>query len=621
MRKDGQITIFLSFIIMCIFSLILSLTESARMAGARFYYQTAINGAMDSLFSRYHVKLWEQYRILGMNTKEEMKSFEKYFKDFQETENWYIAEEKEASVLEKKVLTDDGGQYLEAEILEYMKLGIWNMEWDSGSVTEIYKELQEARAVSQVTEEFSLLTKEAWSLEQCIEDIKACLDSIESQRKSGISELQKWDGRGFLREGKGLKKDLEKLPGLVSRYERKADDFGKKLNQAEITYEEKSAQMSEDTRSWIKAEIAGYRQYTDEAGARRKEIKDLVSGAEFNKALTEETMEQAEEVMEYIDSWEPVDEEEDLDEGGLWEPVIQHFSQFRSLTISFQSEIKDKETKGILERLKDTLNRGILEWVMPENREVSAGRLDITDFPSLKNQSSSKSGSEIGERLLVLEYCSQFYHNFCRFEEKPVLYEMEYLWGGRFTDEDNLEETVKTILEIRWGMNFLGLIRDSSKRDEARLLAAAIAGITGMAPIVEMTAYFIMGVWALAEAASDVKTLLSGGKVPVMKSPEEWNLSLQGVIALGAGGELPAGSGERGFSYEYYLKFLLLFLEENRLYYRMMDVMQMNVRREDKGFRMEDSIYFLRIQQEMEGRHRFFFSGKDYFAVIGEKAY
>ena len=60
----GQVTIFVSMVMLCVFALIFCLVESARTAGTRWYLQTAVSSAMDSVFSQYHRQLWDSYRLL-----------------------------------------------------------------------------------------------------------------------------------------------------------------------------------------------------------------------------------------------------------------------------------------------------------------------------------------------------------------------------------------------------------------------------------------------------------------------------------------------------------------------------------------------------------------------------
>ena len=59
MRKKGQITVFFSLALLCVFSLMCGLLESARTAGARCYLKLAADSSMDSVFSRYHKEAWE----------------------------------------------------------------------------------------------------------------------------------------------------------------------------------------------------------------------------------------------------------------------------------------------------------------------------------------------------------------------------------------------------------------------------------------------------------------------------------------------------------------------------------------------------------------------------------
>ena len=50
-RVSGQITVFLSLILICVCGLLCGLLESARTAAARCYVEIAACSAMDSLFS------------------------------------------------------------------------------------------------------------------------------------------------------------------------------------------------------------------------------------------------------------------------------------------------------------------------------------------------------------------------------------------------------------------------------------------------------------------------------------------------------------------------------------------------------------------------------------------
>lgn len=74
-------------------------------------------------------------------------------------------------------------------------------------------------------------------------------------------------------------------------------------------------------------------------------IRGLTEKSRENIRFMEQLIEEAEEVIQYIDDWEPSDEEDDLDEEELWEPVIRHMSRYPVLTLGVSFGVKDKEKR------------------------------------------------------------------------------------------------------------------------------------------------------------------------------------------------------------------------------------------------------------------------------------
>ena len=94
MKKSGQITVFLSMILLCIAALLCALMESARTAGARCYLRIAADSALDSVLAGYHRGLWEDYRVLfrEFEDEEELETeFSRYFDGYLEAAGWYPA--------------------------------------------------------------------------------------------------------------------------------------------------------------------------------------------------------------------------------------------------------------------------------------------------------------------------------------------------------------------------------------------------------------------------------------------------------------------------------------------------------------------------------------------------
>ena len=209
-RTQGEITVFLGMILLCVWALLCGLTESARTAGARCYLRHGLNSAMDSLMSQYHRKLWQQYRILGLEygqNGELEQEFEKFLQPYLEADNWYPFELEAVEEPEVKPLTGENGKILERQITDYMKYGLLGAVWDElteGEAQELLRTVKEASAVKEVAERYESHSREALRLEERLEDIRGSLLRQEEKWSQGLKELEDADGGGFLRESDEL---------------------------------------------------------------------------------------------------------------------------------------------------------------------------------------------------------------------------------------------------------------------------------------------------------------------------------------------------------------------------------------------------------------------------------
>lgn len=154
---SGQVTVFVSMILMILFAFLCVLLESARTAGARWYLQMAASSAMDSVFSQYHKDLWENYRLLFAEyaeTEELEADFSGFLTPYLETDNWYPMAVEQLQADEIARATDGHGAYLEKEILDYMKYGIWNPDFQGDELESLWDQDQEAEAVTEMAETY-----------------------------------------------------------------------------------------------------------------------------------------------------------------------------------------------------------------------------------------------------------------------------------------------------------------------------------------------------------------------------------------------------------------------------------------------------------------------------------
>lgn len=609
---SGQISVFLSLILICVCSLICALLESARTSGARCYLQTAVHSSMDSLFSQYHRGLWEQYRIFGLEYEKEedaAQEFSAFLEAYLDQENWYPFQLEQCEVNDRKVLTADSGKYIKREILDYMKYGIWTKEWSADSAGEMVKSLTEASQVSDMTRSMEVQTKDAWKLERALEKLNSCLEDQNYRRDQAAALLEEENGSGFCSQGEGLIRKLRETPGLITAYERQADELGRTLEQLREKYQEKAPDFSSGVQDFYQSELSQYEAYTSKDGERRQQITGLAEAAENRITLVQSVMEEAEAVEEYIANWEPEEEGDELDTSALWAPVQAHFAQYGPLSLPFQAGVKDKEKEGLLNRLREMADQGILSLVLPKGGLVSEKRMDINKSPSHRI-SFHEGGVGILEHAIIAEYGQVFFRHFCDPGEERAAYEIEYLLFGRESDKENLTQTVELLLAVREGMNLIHIMRDSEKRGQAEALAISVTGTFGLAPLITITKFLIMGVWAFGEAVADIKTLLKGGKIPIIKGNEDWTLSLERLMEFASSGVLEdAKSRESGLNYQQYLTIFMFTRPGTQLLYRMMDVMEWNLAERQKGFQISDCVYRVDIRSKLCGKHVYFSLG------------
>lgn len=622
---DGQITVFFSLIMMCMFAFFCVLLESARTAGARWYLQTAASSAMDSVFSQYHRKLWDTYRVLfaEYDTPEDVTdAFGGFILPYLEMENWYPIQYTGAQAEEIIRATEGQGVYFEKEVLDYMKFGIWHMDFDADTVQGLWNSAKEAASVKNMAESYRRHAREALKLEKSLEAISENLEEQQKLKNSGMSALNSYDGSDFRRAAEKMIRKLEQIPGLVRSYRRKADDLAKGMEISRAKYEKESGDCGEEIQGLLEEEIQQYESYVNADGERRQEIEALEPWSKQMIVELNHLIEESYEVEEIIDEWE--DDEEEGGEGpdldALWSPVEHGFGSLSIQKLSFVHGVKDKEKEGWLEQVSSMYQDGFLKLVVPEGKEISNRASELEEVPSHRDMKPETVRTvNFLDHLLIDEYCGMHFKNFLEEEEQQeagqqetetvLAYEMEYFLGGKESDRENLSDAVHRLLAVREGMNLVHILTDPQKRAEARGLAMTITGVGALTPLLMITTFFVMSVWALGESLMDVRGLLAGKKIPLLKAKTDWQLELEQLLSMGKEHVVGTGECDTGLSYLSWLKILLFMSNIVLQEFRMMDLIQMNLRQGQDSFRMRRCVYQIRIQGDFYGKHVFFSPG------------
>ena len=167
-------------------------------------------------------------------------------------------------------------------------------------------------------------------------------------------------------------------------------------------------------------------------------------------------------------------------------------------------------------------------------------------------------------------------------------YQIEYIIAGEKSDIENLEKVVKRLIRWREAANLIYLFSDTGKCAEAELLAAALTSIFQIPALVKLVQVSILFAWAYLESLADVKHLLKGGKVPLMKTSADWKTGISNLMDFA--GNVPDGENlGHGLSYQDYLRIMLFLEDGERKNMRAMDIMEMDIRMTEgnANFRMD----------------------------------
>ena len=627
MCRKGEITVFLAMILFSVCALLCVVVESARTAGARCYLRMAVNSSADSLMAQYHRELWDHYRILGLEydraeTLEQ--EFGEFLRPYMEADNWYPMKAEQIRITDMTDLTQGDGRYFEQEILDYMKYGLLDVDWDEldeAGAGELLSAWKEGNSVNRISELYSAHSREAVKLEKALEAINKTLLTQKERWEQGKTCLEQLDGGGFISQANKMIRELERLPGQVRSYEKRADDLYEKLVDSREKFLEEAGDLSGDVRAGLEEEISQYESYAARDGQRRKEVEALTNLSQDRIQWVGNVIDMAEEVMEYISNWEPEDEDDELDEAALWMPVREHWSRYGMLSLGVEFGVRDKEKEGFLEQAGNMAGKGMLELVLPEGTVVSGTALRLSGTPSVQRKTdgggdSKSTGFLTGvrtliQRLIIGEYDIRFFKGFKKEMQKGEFYELEYIIHGKEKDRDNLSGAAARLVAFREGLNLVHILSDAGKRQEARSLALTIVGGTGILPLVSVVAFFIMAVWALGEALLDVRCLLEGKRVPVFKTGTDWKLDLAGLLEMGRSGSLTDGEGGNGSGTDYkgYLRILIFGGYDTDLVYRMMDVMQIVTAEKQPGFTLANCVCTVDAEALVSGKHVFFSNG------------
>ncbi|MEI3340158.1 MAG: DUF5702 domain-containing protein [Eubacterium sp.] len=239
----------------------------------------------------------------------------------------------------------------------------------------------------------------------------------------------------------------------------------------------------------------------------------------------------------------------------------------------------ERMTENPIAWMKKIKKNGILSVVMPEE-ELSEKHADFSHGVSRralrKGTFSAGKKETLSDRVLFQLYLYRYFTDVTEAGTDGCLdYRMEYLIVGKNSDKANVKGVVHRLILLREVSNMTFLETHPEKQKTALAVAAAITAAVGQPELTEPVKQGILAAWAYAESLSDVRILLEGGKVSLVKTEEQWHTQLDKLSASVR--EQDGKKQQQGLSYANYLQLLLWSMQEEKLTYRAMDLMEKDI--------------------------------------------
>ncbi|MCD7819834.1 MAG: DUF5702 domain-containing protein, partial [Lachnospiraceae bacterium] len=235
------------------------------------------------------------------------------------------------------------------------------------------------------------------------------------------------------------------------------------------------------------------------------------------------------------------------------------------------AKLRKKSTLEIMTWDKSISGKSISLNSQPSKSRLQTGTLDIeTEHSGLVSD------------VLFREYLIRYFANFVSGESDTVLdYQLEYILGGKATDKKNLQYVVNRLLLLREGMNYAYSVSDKTMNTQAGSLATTLTGFLGIPALTAATKHALLLAWSYGESLMDIRILLDGGKVPLVKDSSSWSLTLENLGRVTEMLESGATDKEEGLTYEDYLRILLNMSSLTNQKMRALDMIQASIREEE----------------------------------------
>lgn len=664
-KYEGSVSIYFVFSVVLIISVVMSITEMARINCQKLYLQIATDSGLDSMVSLYHRDLYNFYNLYGVEyeTKDLLETeylsyMEPYFTDGDGyLNNWYIAEIDEENIdLNFNELVNEYN--LEKEITEYMQnkligriVSFLGQDFEivdedvignlADRAKEIFEKTEESSIYSEVHKKYFDFADDIRILENYAKTIMDKVDVVNNK----INNIRTMSTGGSLSNAKtvatkmtALQIEISVLNNALLNYRTKMDEFRGKVNESKDNYltdkNLNTYKFSNDVENFIESEFEMFISFVDENSDMNKAIEDGFNNSEIisDKVSTDKVeinnyigeLQSIEDTLEYERSQRGEDRDNDYiaelveERKDVQDSLTECLKEMRETYRNCKMERIDLEISGtrhpeeenLLNKLIGFVNGGILGMVIDADEigKLNVEDILINDFNILSNVDAvSKEKVLIGEYELdkFNYYNKDLNKEITRSESKDL--EVERLICGYDSDFKNMKAIVDKILVIRIAFDVMYIYTNAEKRESVRRFTMAL--FSGFSPLLAEAMFLVvLTAWGTAQALADVKKILKNKRVALFHSDETWTVSIEEMLNIAKNGLAEGNSDDDNgiaLNYKDYLRLILLCTKQDVINNRMAGIIENNVKKKQSGFDFEKLIYSFDTNNTFACKHFF----------------
>lgn len=604
---DGSITVFLSLTMLIITALLGTMTEVARGKACRVYSRRTLRTAVDSLMTEYSRPLYDRYHLFFIENggRAFPQSIARYAAKTLnpdtlagERMDLYDGVLTDVTVEKERYAGEDGAAALQEQIMAYTKrtlaadavqklLGKTEvLEQLDKSAEEIDRKVREEREAAQESQTVLELMRlidgvdcSGGSVKGQQTFVKMFFHGKKQPERFGITESIAWDAvKGNIVELQVYFSRIPKSVKMRQQFEKLVCDVEEKTRKAIKIAEEigprlHSYKISGDVIAVLKSNLSVLEQ----------------TGEHLKQPLTDENMSALKQLWKKYNTSGIVFDYAGINEKGGADNPMNSFSNaiaggLSKLVWKQDAKISKKSVKNP-DRYRKLYAKTI------ENTNVDTGQLNLFIKKEEVNLGQATKGisKALASDIMMCGYMKKYFSSvvqFARTEEKRLDYEWEYIMCGGTGDEQNLNTVINRMVLFRSVINITALLASASKRNTAYTAALGVVGFTGMEPLVRFTQTLFLILWGMVEALVDVAALLQGKKLSVVKTSKDIVVKFSELYKISNRYIMEKVSGlpktvAQSLGYSEHLMLLMMGTGLDKKCYRMMDLMEWNIRDND----------------------------------------